>query len=250
MATGDNKLFSQIKDYISHNIYTLMNSLIFGGATELNNQERDQAVKVGGLTGIFGQKDERVVQIILNEMEKKKPGSKQVMADFLGWLFPKSEDHFSNWFISYKMDQFTTFVAKMGSTSGQKTGEIKTVETNGTSTTTTTTDIRSEGVNNGLALFWGLFDIIESESIQEKGFEKCRKYMESVRIPCIKEGWLDKTNTLVLTEKLRAEFPEMISEAKKSSEKFAAYLEEKLKKREEKIAEKHNWWRRFCKKFL
>ncbi len=246
MAT--NRFFDQVKDYIAHNAYELLNSFILkSSGIGRNNSDKEVKVgevKVGGYAGIFGQKDERVVQILLDKMEKMEAGDSQKMANFLGWLFPKTNDRLSNIVIWYKRNEFTTFVTKMGSIEGQKTGETKKVTIDNNVTTTETEEIRADSVDNGLNLFCHLLSIIKSEKEEIKGFQKCRSYMVNSQIPCIEEGWIEKSGAL--SEKFKRSYPELLKKAKDSTGKIADKLETSLKERKKR----KSIWQKFCEKCL
>lgn len=145
----------RVADLASH-AHTIMSIV---GALSGKKPDEDAPRVVKGTYGIFGLEDERRFQILLDELERRKKGSRRVIADYLEWAFPDSDGSASEKVIShvvsvYYTNAFRTFVVRLDG-DPVKTGKetvrvVHKAKGGGTTTTTTERDSWAPAQKNSL----------------------------------------------------------------------------------------------------
>lgn len=180
---------------LGSHIHTLTDMI----STVIGKEPGDKAPpSVKGLYGIFGKADERAFQVLLDKLEKEKPGAREIISGFLRWAFP--HDTTTNKLLSfYYGNLFRVFVTKMGSNDGREVGkkvttsDYTTRKTNAQVKTVTDTKVFARGADNALEFLKVMVATIASgKKFKElkrrdltRGYKKLYASFQSEGVPCI-----------------------------------------------------------------
>ena len=94
---------------------------VIGAFSGISPSEKAPAV-VKGIFGIFGHADERQTAVLLDDLERKRPRSSEVLAGFFEYHAPKETliQAVLSWLFG---NRFRTFIAKMGASDGRVEGK-------------------------------------------------------------------------------------------------------------------------------
>ncbi|MBL7045974.1 MAG: hypothetical protein ISR99_03025 [Parcubacteria group bacterium] len=83
---------------------------------------KDLTGVASGFYGILGHRDERAFWILLNQLEKADPGSREAILGFMNWHFHSGSGFFHKIASFWYSNQFRVFIVKMGTASSTEIG--------------------------------------------------------------------------------------------------------------------------------
>lgn len=170
-----------------HTAFTLFGAL--KGGAESPPEGASSTVK--GLYGVLGFRDEHEFAILLEQLENKKPGSRDLILDFLAWHFratTPSERALTWW----HGNAFRHFLTQFNSNLGREIGTEEVVSASkrddGTTATVTKKYKMYERTNHALDFLEWMVETIESETSRTAGYKKLIKRFETLRVPHLPRG--------------------------------------------------------------
>ncbi len=189
-----------------HSIASLAGAIFTG-----HDPAPETPIKVKGIAGIFGFRDEREFLELLNKLEKNHPGAQAYITQFCNWHYNAGAG--AKWverfYVRWKMNQFRAVIIDMAADVGKEKAAIKqTITAKRPRGTEVVTVIDRKtyhpNIDRGLDTLERMYFIISLAPTRQEGLRACLMYLRGAGVPTVEGDTAKKAQEFVDFTKAKA----------------------------------------------